>query len=88
MRIALRYPTTLLAAAAVMAAPLVPAASAQTDSTLPQCVGTGPSDDEGGSATECSSPGNVQIVDTPAQTQFLYPWADDYYGPALMIGGR
>ncbi len=68
----------------VLAAPM---AVAQTGSTLPQCTGTGGAEALGGSTTECATPGNVQINATPAQTQFLYPWDDEFYGPALLMGG-
>lgn len=65
-------------AAAVLTAP---AAGAQ-----PNCVDTG-STGIGGSTTQCSTPGNTQIVTSPGQTSYLYPWNDYYYGPALVIGG-
>jgi hypothetical protein len=63
-------------------------AGAQTGSTLPQCTDTGGAEALGGSTTECATPGNVQIDATPAQTQFLYPWDDEFYGPALLMGGN
>lgn len=88
MRTTLRYLAPLVAAAAtsvVFAA--APVASAQMNPTLPQCVGTGGAMAEGGSDTECSTPGNVEINATPAEPTYLYPWADEFYGPALIIGG-
>jgi hypothetical protein len=63
-------------------------AGAQTGSGLPQCTNTGGSEALGGSTTECATPGNVQIDATPAQTQFLYPWDDEFYGPALLMNGN
>jgi hypothetical protein len=41
----------------------------------------------GGTTTECSSPGNVQLNATPEVPEYPYPWTDEFYGPALMIGG-
>ena len=72
------------AAAAFAAAPL---AGAQTDPTLPTCVGTGGAEALGGSTTECATPGNVQINATPAESTYLYPWDDEFYGSALIMGG-
>jgi hypothetical protein len=40
-----------------------------------------------GSTTECATPGNVQIDATPSEPTYLYPWDDEFYGPALIIGG-
>lgn len=58
------------AAAAFLSAP---AALAQ-----PNCVVTGPED----STTQCQSPGNVQINDTPPleQEPFIMPYWDGVYG--------
>lgn len=63
--------------AAVLTAP---AAGAQ-----PDCVNTGETG-IGGSTTQCSTPGNTQIVTSPGQPAYLYPWNDYYYGPALVFG--
>jgi hypothetical protein len=63
--------------AAILSAPL---AGAQ-----PTCVDTG-STGLGGSTTQCSTPGNTQIVTSPGQPTYLYPWNDAYYGSALVIG--
>jgi len=41
----------------------------------------------GGDTTECSSPGNVQLNATPEVPEYPYPWNDELYGPALIIGG-
>jgi hypothetical protein len=43
--------------------------------------------DTGGSTTECTTPGDVQIDATPSEPTYLYPWDDESYGPALIIGG-
>jgi hypothetical protein len=41
----------------------------------------------GGSTTECVTPGNAQIDAAPAEPTYVYPWDDEFYGPALIIGG-
>ncbi len=85
MRTTLRYFAPLLAAAGVAAAILAaPAAGAQSNSTLPQCVQTGGGGAYSGSSTECASPGNVQINATPPV--YAGPWGnmwgnDGYYFP-------
>jgi len=43
--------------------------------------------DMGAGTTECATPGNVQINATPAEPAYVYPWDDEFYGPALIIGG-
>ncbi|WP_102143311.1 hypothetical protein [Mycobacterium hubeiense] len=88
MRI-LRYLSPLIAAAGVAAAILTaPTAIAQpNDPTLPQCTDTGGAAALGGSTTECVTPGNVQINATPAEPTYVYPWDDEFYGPALIFGG-
>jgi hypothetical protein len=78
----------LFAAAAATAAVLTaPIAGAQTDSGLPQCTDTGGDAALGGTTTECATPGNVQINATPSEPTYLYPWDDEFYGPALIMGG-
>jgi hypothetical protein len=85
MRTTLRYIAPLLAAAGAAAAVLAaPAASAQPNPTLPQCVNTGGAGIYGGSSTECASPGNVQINATPPV--YAGPWGNmwgesGYYFP-------
>ena len=86
MRINIRYLATLFAGVCISAALAAPMAGAQTGSTLPQCTGTGGSAALGGSTTECATPGNVQINATPAEPTYLYPWDDEFYGPALHHG--
>lgn len=49
-------------------------------SGLPQCVNEGGSAAMGGSATECATPGNVQINDTPAQQEYVGPWGNMWGG--------
>ena len=85
-----RYFTPRIVAAGAAAAILsAPAAVAQPDdsSTLPACTDTGGAEALGGSTTECTTPGNVQINATPAEPTYVYPWDDEFYGPALIIGG-
>jgi len=54
-------------------------------SGLPQCVNEGGSAAMGGSATECATPGNVQINDTPAQQEYVGPWGDMFGGDGLFF---
>lgn len=54
-------------------------------SGLPQCVNEGGSAALGGSATECATPGNVQINDTPAQQEYVGPWGDMWGEPGLFF---
>jgi len=54
-------------------------------SGLPQCVNEGGSAALGGSATECATPGNVQINDTPAQQEYVGPWGDMWGGDGLFF---
>jgi hypothetical protein len=89
MRRTLLYLTPLIAAAGAATAILAaPAAVAQpSDPTLPACTDTGGAEAIGGSTTECVTPGNVQINATPAEPTYVYPWDDEFYGPALIFGG-
>jgi hypothetical protein len=90
MRTTLRYLIPLIAAAGTaMAIAAAPSAVAQPgdSSTLPSCTDTGGAEALGGSTTECTTPGNVQINATPAEPTYVYPWDDEFYGPALIIGG-
>jgi hypothetical protein len=90
MRSIARYCTPLIVAAGTAAAILSsPAAVAQPgdSSTLPSCTDTGGDAALGGSTTECTTPGNTEIDATPSEPTYLYPWDDEFYGPALIIGG-
>jgi hypothetical protein len=85
-----RFLTPLIAAAGTATAILfAPAAVAQPgdSSTLPSCTDTGGAEALGGSTTECTTPGNVQINATPAEPTYVYPWDDEFYGSALIMGG-
>jgi hypothetical protein len=90
MRRTPRYFTPLIVAAGAAAAVLTaPAAVAQPDdsSTLPSCTDVGGPTAMGAGTTECATPGNVQLNATPPEPAYLYPWDDEFYGPALIIGG-
>jgi hypothetical protein len=41
----------------------------------------------GAGTTECATPGNVQLNATPPEPDYPYPWDDEFWGPALIIGG-
>ncbi len=90
MRRILRYSGPLIVAAGAAAAILfAPTALADPgdSSELPSCTDTGGAEALGGSTTECATPGNVEINATPAEPAYVYPWDDEFYGPALIIGG-
>ena len=79
----------IVAEAAATAILFAPAAVAQPgdSSTLPSCTDVGGVTDLGASTTECATPGNVQINANPPEPAYLYPWDDEFYGSALIIGG-
>jgi hypothetical protein len=86
----LLYFTPLMAAAGTAAAILIaPAAVADPDdtSTLPSCTSVGGVTDMGAGTTECATPGNVQLNATPPEPDYVYPWDDEFYGSALIMGG-
>jgi hypothetical protein len=89
MRTFLCYVTPAFAAAgvasAILAAPT--AAADPTDSNLPQCESVGGDQSVGTATTECATPGNVQINATAPEPVYPYPWDDEFYGPALIMGG-
>jgi hypothetical protein len=89
MRTPPRYMTSVLAAVGTAAAMLAaPTAAADPDSTLPQCTTVGGDQDVGTATTECATAGNVQLNATaPDVPAYPYPWDDEFYGPALIIGG-
>lgn len=75
---------TAAAAAALFGAPT---AGAEPESNLPTCTTTGESGQYTGTqTTECATPGNVQINATAPQPVYPYPWDDEFYGSALIIG--
>lgn len=74
-----------LGSAAVAA--VITAAPAAAEPTLPDCTSAAGGTYTGTGITQCQSPGNVQINATAPQPAYLYPWDDEFYGPALMIGG-
>jgi hypothetical protein len=88
------------AVAAILAAPAASAQPAPTPapapapeqeqrpvqaSGLPQCVSTGGAEALGGSSTECATPGNVQINDTPAQQEYVGPWGNMFGGDGFFF---
>ena len=75
------------AAAAFLLAPVASADPSDEVSNLPTCTSTGGSETTGTQVTECASPGNVQIDASAPEPVYPYPWDDEFYGPALMIGG-
>jgi hypothetical protein len=90
MRRTRRYFTPLIVAAGAAAALVsAPAAVAQPDdsSTLPSCTDVGGPTDMGAGANERATPGNVQLNATPPEPVYPYPWDDEFYGSALLIGG-
>ena len=89
MRTPLSYVTPVLAAASAAAAIVAaPVAAADPDSDLPQCTSVGGDESVGTATTECATPGNVQINATaPDVPAYAYPWDDEFYGPALIMGG-
>ena len=70
MRIRLRYLLVAGAAAALCGAPV-----AAADNGNQSC-------NSAGGATECSSPGNVQITDDPNTDEFTLPYWDEAFGGA------
>ena len=82
----LLYFTPLIAAAGTVAAILI-APAAVGDTTLPSCTSVGGVTDMGAGTTECATPGNVQLNATPPEPDYVYPWDDEFYGSALIMGG-
>ncbi|BBY51658.1 hypothetical protein MARA_51260 [Mycolicibacterium arabiense] len=83
MTTATRYFLPLVAAAgAVVAVAFSPVAAAE-----PTCQTTPGGTYTGTGITQCQSPGNVQINATAPAPAYPYPWDDEFYGPALIIGG-
>jgi hypothetical protein len=82
----LLYFTPLIAAAGTVAAILI-APAAVADTTLPSCTSVGGVTDMGAGTTECATPGNVQLNATPPEPDYVYPWDDEFYGSALIMGG-
>lgn len=87
MRTPLRYVIPVVAAGAASAILSAPIAAADPDSTLPQCTSVGGDQTVGTATTEYATPGNVQLNATAPDPVYPYPWDDEFYGPALIIGG-
>jgi hypothetical protein len=74
------------AAAAVVVAPIA-SADPNEVSNEPACTTAGGGGTTGTGLTTCQTPGNVQIsAEAPDVPTYLYPWNDEFYGPALIIG--
>ncbi len=92
---ALRYLTPLVVAAGAAAILVAPVAAADETAapapapSLPACANVGGDQFAGGTTTECATPGNVQLNASPPieDQNYLYPWNDEFFGPALMVGG-
>jgi hypothetical protein len=82
----MRYFTPMVIAAGTTAAILI-APGAVADTTLPSCTSVGGVTDMGAGTTECATPGNVQLNATPPEPDYVYPWDDEFYGSALIMGG-
>jgi hypothetical protein len=82
----MRYFTPMVVAAGAAAAILI-APAAVADTTLPTCTSVGGVTDMGAGTTECATPGNVQLNATPPEPDYVYPWDDEFYGSALIMGG-
>jgi len=82
---ALRFVVAAAAVAALAAAP-VAAADTQLITNCPQ-----PSESNGvilsDTVTDCATTGNVEINASPEMPDYPYPWDDEFYGSALLIGG-
>jgi hypothetical protein len=92
MRTTLRYLVPVVvatAAAAIAVAPSAAADDTNPDQNIPECTDVAGDVVTGGTTTECETPGNVQLDASPSidEPTYPYPWADEFYGPALIIGG-
>lgn len=73
-------------AVACLAAPSVASADSQLITNCPHITATGGvilAD----TATECATQDNYQYNAAPTEPDFIYPWDDPFYGPALLIAG-
>ena len=90
MRRILRYSAPLIVAAGAAAAILsAPAAVAQPgdSSTLPACTDTGGAEAIGGWHHRMRHTRQRPNQRHAGRTNYPYPWDDEFYGPALIIGG-
>ncbi|MEU0494784.1 hypothetical protein [Mycobacterium sp. NPDC006124] len=79
----------IASAGALFAVGSAPAASADPSeiSNEPACTSVGQVGETGTATTQCQTPGNVQIsAEAPDVPTWTYPWDDEFYGPALVIG--
>jgi len=82
MRTAASYLISLLAAAGAAAA-IAGAPIAGAQDQLPKCEDLGGASALGETSTECATPGNVQVVDTP--TDIAQEDWGDMWGPGLFF---
>lgn len=88
MRPSTRHLVTLLAAGGIgLATATLTAAGAAAEPGQQSCQTTPGGTYTGTGETECQSPGNVQIDATAPAPVYPYPWDDEFYGSALIIGG-
>jgi hypothetical protein len=74
------------AAAAVALSPIASADPNEVSNETP-CTSVDGGGTTGTGLTTCQTPGNVQIsAAAPDVPTYLYPWDDEFYGPALIIG--
>jgi hypothetical protein len=87
-----RYLFGVIASVGVaMALIVAPNAAADPNETSNQtpCTSVDGGTSTGTNLTTCQTPGNVQITaGAPDVPTSLYPWDDDFWGPALIIGGN
>jgi hypothetical protein len=83
------YLTPLLAAVAAAVIATAPTAAADAAPTQPTAIATAPTAVDptqsicmslGGSKTQCQTPGNVQINDSPPPVHYKPQWNDRYLG--------
>jgi hypothetical protein len=86
------YITPLLAAAAAAVIATAPTAAADAAPTQPTAIAAAPAAVDppqticmslGGSTSQCQSPGNVQINDSPPPVQYKPQWNDRYLGDPI-----
>lgn len=85
----LRYFIGFIASAGAAAVVLAPTAAAEPQevSNEPACTSVGGGGSTGTGTTTCQTPGNVEISATaPDVPAYVYPWDDEFYGSALIIG--
>jgi hypothetical protein len=86
------YITPLLAAVAAAVIATAPTAAADAGATQPPAIATAPAAVDptqticmslGGSTSQCQTPGNVQINDSPPPVHYKPQWNDRYLGDPI-----